>query len=95
MRPAQACGKPAEFPLAIKEMGSLKVSVLLKPKKDSEPVLLDLDVSERPNALAVLRALAESGWVVIKESTAVTSESRREDIVSNKVSLSLLSQTSL
>jgi hypothetical protein len=93
--PRQVCGKSAEFPQAIKKMGSLKINVLLKPKKDSEPVLLNLDVSKRPDAITFLQALRESGWAVIKELTAVTSKSRQEDIVSNRVSLLLLSQSSV
>jgi len=67
-------------------MGSLKVTVLLKLEQDSKPVLLNLDVTQRPNAMRILRALAASGWIVLKGSTNVTPETERKSISSNNVS---------
>jgi hypothetical protein len=58
--PRQIFGIAAEFPLAIKKISFLKISILFKSEKDFELVLRKLNISQQTDAIAVLKALAES-----------------------------------
>jgi hypothetical protein len=62
------------------KMGSLAIPVV-KPGGGSDPVILNL--SKKDAAFEVLQALAQGGWVILKNCTDISK--RDEEILSNKV----------
>jgi hypothetical protein len=69
-------------------MGSLEVKIL----KPGNSELVTLDVSREADAVEVFRGLGAGGWIVVKDIMDVNSKTTVDDIRSNEVRFSLLSQ---